>query len=299
MRPVSIAAKTYDSGLSDKSMTAGLPPNAENVDYPPLFRRFSARVSQAGALRATLLLAMLSSLASMGLTWLILRMLGHASMGNAFWISLIVPLPLTLIFGGACFFLVASLEHAWRTVNEMAMQDALTGLSNRRRFMPAAQRELDLALRHQQPLAMLVLDVDHFKGINDAFGHLAGDEVLVEVARRCQRALRTTDLLARWGGEEFIMLLPNTPLPQAKQLAERVREAVFAPPRIRISGQDVQVTASLGAAAVAPGQVVSLDQLIKRTDIALYRAKSAGRDRVSMSETDNRSVVGMMMPPAL
>lgn len=280
-------------------MTVSLPPNAENMDYPPLFRRFSVWVCQTGVLRATVLLAALSSLGSMGMTWLILRMLGHTSMGNAFWISLVVPLPLTLVFGGACFFLVASLERAWKAVNEMAMQDALTGLGNRRRFMPAAQRELDLARRHQQPLALLVLDLDHFKSINDAFGHLAGDEVLIEVARRCQRALRTTDLLARWGGEEFIMLLPNTPLPQAQQLAERVRQAVFAPPRIRISGQEVQVTASLGAAGVAPGQTVSLDELIKRTDIALYRAKSAGRDRVSMSETDNRPVGGLALPTAL
>ena len=90
--------------------------------------------------------------------------------------------------------------------------------------MPAAQRELELAQRHGQPLALMVLDVDHFKSINDSVGHLGGDEVLVQVANRCRQALRTTDLLARWGGEEFIMLLPNTPLAQARQLAERVRE---------------------------------------------------------------------------
>lgn len=266
--------------------------------FPPLYRRFSAWVCHTGVLRVTALLAALGSLMSLGLTWLILRSLGQTSMGDAFWISLLVPVPLTLLFGGACLVLVASLDRAWESVNDMAMRDALTGLDNRRRFMPAAQRELDLAHRHQQPLALMVLDVDHFKAINDAFGHLSGDEVLIEVARRCQRALRTTDLLARWGGEEFIMLLPNTALPQARQLAERVRAAMVAPPRMTVNGVEVQVTASLGAAGAAPGQALSLDELIKRADIALYQAKETGRDRVSVSESNNLPMGAMTMPPA-
>ncbi len=270
-------------------MTVSLPTSAETVEAPPLFRRFSAWVCNTGVLRATLALALVSSLGSLLLTWGSLHLLGHEGMGSAFWISMLVPLPLTLIFGGLCLFLVASLERAWANVNELAMQDALTGLSNRRRFIPAAQRELDLAQRHRQSLALLVLDVDHFKAINDAFGHLSGDDVLVEVARRCQQALRTTDLLARWGGEEFIMLLPNTPLPQARQLAERVREAIFAAPRIMIEGRPVQVTASLGAAGIVQGQDITLDELIKRADIALFNAKSTGRDRVSMAETGCQS----------
>ena len=210
----------------------------------------------------------------------------QSSMGSAFWISLVVPLPLSLGFGGMCFFLVASLERAWVTVHELAMQDALTGLSNRRHFVPAAQRELDLAQRHGQPLAMLLLDVDHFKSINDAFGHLSGDSVLVDVAKRCQSALRSTDLLARWGGEEFIMLLPNTPLAHARQLAERVREAIVSAPPIRINGQEVRVTASLGAAGITSDQTCSLDELIKWADIAMYQAKSGGRDRVAVSDWD-------------
>lgn len=269
------------------------------VDYPPRFRRFSGWVHRTGVIRVTLLSMALSSLVSLTLTWLILRIvMGRADMGSAFWISLLVPLPIALFFGGTTLYLVASLETAWSAVNEMAMLDSLTGLSNRRRFVPAARRELDLAQRHQQSLAVVLLDVDHFKAINDAFGHLQGDAVLVEVARRCQRALRATDLLARWGGEEFIMLLPNTPLPQARQLAERVREAIVCDPRIRIDGQEVQVTASLGAAGIAPGQTLSLDELIQRADMALYQAKSAGRDRVAMSESAPPPAVDHMLPAA-
>lgn len=232
------------------------------------------------------MMAVLSSLCSLALTWLALRMMGQSSMGDAFWISLLVPLPLALVFGGLSLVLVASLEQAWSTVNEQAMLDALTGLSNRRRFVPAAQRELDLAQRHGQPLALVLLDVDHFKSINDAFGHVSGDAVLVEVAKRCQSALRTTDLLARWGGEEFIILLPNTPLAHARQLAERVREALVSSPCFHANDKEVRVTASLGAAEFRRGQGWSLDELIKRADVAMYQAKTAGRDRVAVAEAD-------------
>lgn len=267
-------------------MTVHLPSAVALVDRPPLFRRFSGWVDRTGVVQVTLMVAAVCALASLTLTWLIIRvLLGHASMGNALWISLFVPLPLTLVFGGLCFYLVVSLERARDAVHELAMQDALTGLGNRRRFMPAAQRELDLAQRHGQPLAVVVLDVDHFKSINDAFGHLRGDEVLVEIALRCRRASRTTDLLARWGGEEFIMLLPNTAPLQTRQLAERVREAIVVPPRIHIDGREVQVTVSMGTAGMLPGQAISLDELIKRADIALYRAKSSGRNCVAMFET--------------
>ena len=273
--------------INAHAMLVGQPAPNDTMSYLPRFRRFSAWISKIGVVPATVLLAALISLGSLALTWLALHGLGYSSMGSAFWISLLVPLPLTLVFGGLCFLLVTSLERAWATVNEQAMLDALTGLSNRRRFVPAAQRELDLAQRHGQPLALVLLDVDHFKSINDAFGHLSGDAVLVEVARRCQSALRNTDLLARWGGEEFIMLLPNTPLPHARQLAERVREAIVSTPWFRINGEEVQVTASLGAAGSPLGQTWSLDELIKRADIAMYQAKSDGRDRVAVSDADN------------
>lgn len=268
-------------------MTTSLPATGSATDTPQLFRRFSRWVSRTGVLRVTLVAAALSSIGSLALTWLIVRVvLKHASMGNAFWISLLVPLPFALLVGGLCIFLVASLERAWSTVNELAMQDALTGLSNRRFFIPAAQREIDLARRHGQPLAVVILDVDHFKSINDAFGHLRGDDVLVQIAQRCRHALRTTDLLARWGGEEFIMLLPNTPLPQALQLAERVREDIACKRRIQIDGHDLQVTASMGVAGKTPGASLSLDELIQRADSALYRAKSDGRNRLAIAGSE-------------
>jgi diguanylate cyclase (GGDEF)-like protein len=268
----------------------------DGADPRPGFRRFSRLVSRVGVLRTTALLSLAGSIGSLGLTWLFLAATDGSAMGSAFWISLLVPIPLTLVFGGICVFLVVSLDQAWDRAHELAMQDALTGLRNRRHFMPAAQRELDLAIRHRQPLAVMVLDVDHFKSINDSVGHLGGDEVLVQVANRCRQALRTSDLLARWGGEEFIMLLPNTPLAQARQLAERVREMLLAPPSIMVNGQSVTVTASLGAAGVFPGQTSTLEELVRRADTALYLAKSAGRDQVSISEPDHPWVDGLHLP---
>ena len=277
-------------------MAANLPLPVAERDSSLRFRRFSRWVSRIGAWRATLLTVVFASLGSFTLTWLSLHLVGgHSSMGNAAWISVLVPVPLALVFGGTSMVLVIALEQAWSTVNELAMVDSLTGLSNRRHFVPAAEREIELARRHHQPLALLLLDMDHFKAINDRHGHLAGDQVLVEVGKRCRETLRTTDLLARWGGEEFIMLLPNTSQAQAQQLAERVRAAVSASAQLVVDGQSVQVTVSVGvagAAGTATGPTVSLEMLIQQADEALYRAKHAGRDQVSMSGQKDTLVGG-------
>lgn len=277
-------------------MPTHAPLTVENAARLTRMRRFSGWVSRVGALRVTLLLCLISSICSFGFTWLLVWLNNSPRMGSAAWISLLVPIPLTMVFGGICISLVISLDRAWGQINALAMLDGLTGLNNRTHFMPAAQRELDLAWRHGQPLALIVLDVDHFKTINDTIGHLGGDDVLVQVAQRFRQALRTTDLLARWGGEEFIMLLPNTPLAQARQLAERVRESLQATPPIVVNGQVITVTASLGAAGVLPAERPSLEQLIRQADAALYRAKSAGRDRVAMSGSERTSVDGVGLP---
>ena len=240
-------------------------------------------VRRVGPARVTLLLTALVSVASLVLTWLALRLSGYQSMGNAWWISMLVPVPLTVLFGGVSTYLLSALERARTQVQDLAMLDPLTGLSNRRRFLAAAKRELELAMRHGQPLALMMLDVDHFKLINDVHGHTVGDRVLVEVGRRCSAALRTTDLLARWGGEEFIVLLPNTPVDQAQVLAERVRHSISASAQIQLHDRAVRVTVSVGAAGCQAGNWVALDELVRLADGELYAAKRAGRDRVSIS----------------
>jgi diguanylate cyclase (GGDEF)-like protein len=159
-----------------------------------------------------------------------------------------------------------------------ARRDALTGLPNRRAFDEELMREVARAARGGPPLAVVVLDVDRFKAVNDGHGHGAGDVVLREVAARAARAVRAGDFVARIGGEEFGLLLHGADLPGALDLAERVRAAVAATP-VPVSPGPISVTASLGCAVLAPGETA--EALVARADARLYEAKRAGRDRVA------------------
>ena len=249
---------------------------------PGLRRAVAARIARWGALRSTLLLTLASAFGSIALTSLWLWAKGEHEVGDALYITLFVAVPMTAIGGGICIHLLVSLEEMRGRLHDLAMTDPLTGLSNRRHFVQAAQRELDLARRHDLPVAMLMLDVDHFKRINDAHGHGVGDQVLVEIGRRFHRTLRSTDLLARWGGEEFVALLPNTPEPLAQQLGERLRGAVAATIDVP-AGQGVQATVSIGVTGRGMGTAMTLDRLLQDADRALYEAKRQGRDRVSVA----------------
>ncbi len=163
-------------------------------------------------------------------------------------------------------------------LTEMAVTDELTGLFNRRRFQELGSREAGLAQRTCRPLAVALLDVDHFKLVNDHYGHDAGDAALKEVARRLSRALRAGDVLCRYGGEEFALLLPDTGPAGAALAFERFRLAVRGAPVIW-GDTAIPVTLSLGYHAAVPAQGEGLETFLTRADEALYRAKSLGRDR--------------------
>ncbi|MGP0170578.1 sensor domain-containing diguanylate cyclase [Pseudomonas sp. NCHU5208] len=159
----------------------------------------------------------------------------------------------------------------------LATTDALTELPNRRGFDILAEKALQEAQRDNSPLCAVLLDLDNFKQINDQYGHLAGDEVLRRFAEQLRGALRQSDILCRWGGEEFILLLKNTEHQAAHELAEKLRQRC-AEQRYPVEGERLQVTVSLGLSQWQTGE--SLHALLGRTDRALYRAKQAGRDRV-------------------
>jgi len=162
------------------------------------------------------------------------------------------------------------------------LTDVLTGWHNRRYLERRLPEELARAARYRHPVSCLILDVDHFKRINDVFGHPAGDQVLRDVARRVKGNLRAADLAVRYGGEEFVVVLPETALADAGKLAERVRDAVSARP-YPAQGANLVVTVSIGVAQapVRAGAPEALGaSLIREADRALYRAKAAGRDRV-------------------
>jgi diguanylate cyclase (GGDEF)-like protein len=157
-------------------------------------------------------------------------------------------------------------------------RDALTGLPNRRAFDEEVARGVARAARDGSPLAVVVLDVDRFKAVNDTHGHAVGDVVLREIAARAAAAVRGGDLVARVGGEEFALLLHGADLPGALELAERVRAAVASTP-IPSGAGPLAVTASLGCAVLAPGEAA--EAVLARADARLYEAKRGGRDRVS------------------
>jgi len=184
---------------------------------------------------------------------------------------------------------ILALEQSLKQVIEerrrMAMTDALTGTHNRRYFMSHLRRELKRGRRYGGPVSLLVLDIDHFKKINDRYGHASGDSVLVEFARRLQESLpRESDWVARLGGEEFAAVLPQTDLGGARVVAEKLRVAVHGAP-MRTVGGAIQVTVSIGVSGTpvfANADEATVEQLLRRADDCLYTSKRGGRDRVTV-----------------
>ncbi len=164
-----------------------------------------------------------------------------------------------------------------RMIEKMADTDGLTGIFNRRHVMKRFQEELERAKRLHKELSCIMLDVDHFKSVNDKYGHLAGDEVLKEVAGRINGAIRTYDIFGRYGGEEFLVIMPDATLEEAKTLAERIRNEVSERPM-----RDIDVTVSLGVADYRSSDN-EIDDIVRRADECLYDAKNAGRNCMRFS----------------
>ena len=179
---------------------------------------------------------------------------------------------------------VAWLQAVIDSLCELSSRDPLTGLSNRRQFELALASEIDRVARAGESALMLMIDIDHFKAVNDTHGHPAGDLVLKAVAQALHECIRPMDTLARFGGEEFAMILPNCPPTFGLAVAERVRKKVQGRSVTIAPGQQVQVTVSLGG-AFAPQWVRSSATLwVERADQQLYRAKAEGRNRACLEQ---------------
>lgn len=163
-----------------------------------------------------------------------------------------------------------------------AEHDGLTHVHNRRAFDERLVEELRRHQRYRHPMTLLMLDIDHFKRINDTYGHLVGDHVLREVGRLLSETLRSTDFTARYGGEEFVIILPQTGEEQAHVLAERLR-SLIADARFVHAGQTFSITVSIGTASLLPGALTKRKDLLEKADKALYQAKSMGRNQVCAS----------------
>jgi diguanylate cyclase (GGDEF)-like protein len=174
-------------------------------------------------------------------------------------------------------------EEFQRQMYESASRDGLTRVFNKRYFLDRLDSEYSYARRHGSSLALLMFDLDHFKKINDTHGHIAGDRVLVDLAKRVTGVIRNEDVFARYGGEEFVILSRNTDLDTVHPLAERVRESVADHEFIH-EGERLAVTVSVGVAALPHDEVSCADDLVSVADRALYAAKRAGRNRVVLFE---------------
>ena len=170
------------------------------------------------------------------------------------------------------------LEITQTNLEKLATTDFLTGIYNNRYFFEIGKKEIQRARRFNNSLAIIMIDIDHFKYFNDNFGHAAGDKVLIEIARICRKTLRNIDVLARLGGEEFAVILPSTNAANAETVAENLRAAVAAA-RLEFISEDIKITASFGISELTP-EDKHIESILRRADTALYEAKRTGRNRV-------------------
>ena len=196
---------------------------------------------------------------------------------------------LLLIVNGFGFILMSKQRDDAR-MERLATTDDLTGLLNRRAFFARAEAARLLALRLRQPITLLMLDIDHFKQLNDRFGHATGDEALVKFSATCTEALREHDILGRLGGEEFALALPGTDLEGARHAAERLRQAVLDT-RLLTCGNSYTMTVSVGVVLIDPEE--DLPTALARADHALYEAKRNGRNRVEVGMPGRRRLSGL------
>ncbi len=174
-------------------------------------------------------------------------------------------------------------KKAQAALERLATQDSLTGIANRRYFLEIASRIIEQARRYQRPVSVVMIDVDHFKEMNDTFGHKTGDKVLIHITRCFQSCLRKVDILGRYGGDEFVILLPETTKEGARRLSERLMQAV-AQQLITAGGVTIPITLSMGLASNINEPDLSLDELLQRADRALYDSKLNGRNRLTSYE---------------
>lgn len=165
----------------------------------------------------------------------------------------------------------------------LATRDRLTGLYNRGRFLDMLQWTVEKHIRYQEKTSLLMFDIDRFKNVNDTYGHQAGDEALVAVARTCEQVMRKSDMVARYGGEEFVVLLPETDQTGAAKIAEKLRQAVSELLISCVKGQ-IRVTISVGVVDFSEVDELSFDSVIKLADDRLYKAKKTGRNRVCIND---------------
>jgi len=208
------------------------------------------------------------------------------NLSNTECLVIVLALALLILVTATAYYAISRLadkvNEGQKRLLSLATIDDLTHLYNRRYFFVRFHQELERARRYQRPLSCLILDIDHFKVVNDTYGHLTGDQVLQDIAQILQKQCRQSDLIGRYGGEEMIILLPETDAAGALAIAERIREAIRAHETVNGQGQPIRVTVSIGVANFQGSELAGLndtDRIIQHADDALLQAKKAGRNR--------------------
>lgn len=229
-------------------------------------------------------------LLQMAVLWVLILSPGHSPTGwtiqafnhpLAMWMLCLAPLLLLLV--GSIGFLLMLQERETAFEQGKAQLDPLTQLPNRAALVRNLQQSIEAAAQQQQPLAVMVLDIDHFKSVNDNYGHLVGDQVIQSIARTLTDEGRSSDFSARYGGEEFVVVLPNTSAREAFHWAERLCQAVRKTPMQLPNGRLLHITISVGVYAGMPTHGNAWERMVGAADEAMYVAKRNGRDRVAMS----------------
>jgi diguanylate cyclase (GGDEF)-like protein len=222
-----------------------------------------------------------SILASVLITFLISNIFRSPAGLLGYTLAIIVPAIIASVAGYITLSLYFELEQSRQEIHNLAITDDLTQTFNRRYFFELAEREFERSRRNGRSLAIVLFDIDDFKQVNDNHGHLVGDLVLQEICRACQVVVRPYDVFARFGGEEFIFLLPDTNEVRARAFADRLRQLI-SKHVVSFNGTKIQTTVSVGTAIFNPKRD-TLDDLINRADNALYAAKRLGKNRLEVS----------------
>ena len=264
--------------LPDAPMSARASVDTSAEPAPGLLRSLSRGVLRLGLWRSTALLTGGVCLLALAMAQGVISVLGQGDRYVAVVSAVACSLLLTPLLGAALLRLVFELELARQQVDVLATHDELTGVSNRRHFMGMAQREWESAKRYGNDAALLLVDADYFRRINDTHGNLCGDELLRRIAAAAAGSLRQPDILARFFGEELIVFLPHTDPLGALDVAERIRTKVQAL-SLSWQGAEVGTTVSIGVAPLR-SELPSFDWMIHEADTALRAAKSDGRNCV-------------------
>lgn len=238
-------------------------------------------VKKLGRRKSVIIISVISTLLSLGISSLIHLIVDGEIEISGLLVAALVPLVITPTVGGFFFKAYFELDDVKTKLAHLSVTDDLTQVYNRRYFIGRAHYELARAKRYGHVFSMLLLDLDDFKQINDQYGHPAGDEVLRMVANTCLRESREVDVLARYGGDEFALLIPSLQKDQALQYAERLRR-ILGESTVAYEGQQLRTTASVGVVTWTAA-ITELERLIYLMDKALYEAKHAGKDTIRVS----------------